>query len=81
MLYKTVCVYRQLAGQIRVINFSSLIMERQAAIGFLMTNALESPHEIQVPSSAAEFAVRNDMIAGGLLLCYKLGDALVLYRF
>ena len=51
--------------------------DRIGALG----NALEAPHEVEMPIRAAKFAIGNHMQAGGLLLGHEFGDRLVFDRF
>ena len=74
-------VDRQPASQEGIVDLSGFPMKRQPFFGLLMADALESPHEVQMPGRAAELAVGDDMITGRLLFCHQFGDAVILNCF
>ena len=71
---------RNLAGQERVVDFGGLVVEGQAVFRGGMADAVERPHEIEMPRGAAELAVGDEAQAGGFLLRDQVGDAFVLDR-
>ena len=55
-------------------------LEVVAVVQFHLVNALEAPHEVQVPVAAAELAVRDGVEAGALLLFNQQFD-LCIFNF
>ena len=69
------------AGHKSIIDHRRLSVEGKAGVRFLMADAVESPHKIQMPGSAAELAVSNNMVSGRFLLRHQFGNALILHSF
>ena len=67
-----------LAGRIGVVDLRRFAMKRQAGLGLAVADARESPHEVEVPGRAAEFAVGDDAETGRLLFCDQVADRVVL---
>ena len=49
-------------------------MERDAALGRRVADALKPPHKVKIPCLAAEFAVGEQLITRRLLLCDKVAN-------
>ena len=81
MLDKRMVLGRERARQPGVIDESRLAVEADALVGLLMSDTLEAPHEVEVPGRAAELAVRDDVVAGRLLLGDEFADARVFDGF
>ena len=77
MLHKWMMSHRNLSGQEGIINLGCLIVKRQSFFGGAVTHTVESPHEIQVPGSAAELTVGDHMVTSFLLLLHQVGDGCV----
>ena len=71
-------VHTDFAGKIGVVDHGGLTVEGQSLLRRAVAHALEAPHKVQVPRSAAELAVCNNMVSGGLLLRHQLPDRRVL---
>ena len=57
---------------------SLLIVEHIARTRGTALNAVEPPHKVEVPITAAELAIGDDLQAGGLLLCHQIANSIVL---
>ena len=55
-----------------------LAVELVALARHAVAHAVEPPHEVEVPVAAAELAVGDDVVAGGLLLGHEVADGDVL---
>ncbi len=55
-----------------------LVVEHVARTRRATLDALQAPHEVEVPVAAAELAVGDDVEAGGLLFGYEVADGLIL---
>lgn len=71
---------RNFAGQECVVDFGGLVVEGQAVFRGGMADAVERPHEVEVPRGAAELAIGDEAQPSGLLFCDQVGDAFVLDR-
>ena len=69
------------AGHKSIIDHRRLSVEGKAGVRFLMADAVESHHKYQMPGSAAELAVSNNMVSGRFLLRHQFGNALILHSF
>ena len=49
-------------------------MERDAALGRSVADALKAPHKVEIPCLAAEFAVGEQLITRRLLFCDKVAN-------
>ena len=65
------------SGKIGVFQVSHLCIKLYTAAVFGMSNAFESPHEIQMPVCSAEFSVGDCMVAGCFLFCNNVADAVI----
>ena len=81
MLYKRMALYRDLTGQIGVVDHRGFSVKRQSGQSLGMSDSMEAPHKIQMPGGSAEFAIRDYMISGGFLLGDKIQNTFVLYGF
>ena len=66
-----------LAGHGRGVGGGHLVVEGNAVGGRRMVDAVEAPHEIEMPPATTEFAVGDHVQASGLLPSYEFGDRLV----
>ena len=55
-----------------------LVVEHIARTRGTAFNAVESPHKVEVPVTAAKLAISNHLQASGLLLCHQIANGLVL---
>lgn len=78
MLDERMVMTVQFAGHGGGVGGGDLVMEGDAMRGGDMIHTVEAPHEIEMPPTAAELAVGDDMQAGGLLLGDELGDEPIL---
>ena len=74
-------VHPYLASKISVVQHGTFPMEGQTLLRAAVTYAIKTPHKIQMPSSPAELTVRDNMIAGGLLLADQLTDCSIFHGF
>ncbi len=68
---------RNLACQIGIVDHSRFIMEGKSRFGGRMTDAVEGPHKVQMPGTAAELSVRDHMIADLFDLTDQIRDAFI----
>ena len=74
---KWVVVDGELPCEVGVVNEGGLAVEHDALLGLAVADAVEGPHEIEVPRRPAEFAVCDAVEAELLLLVRQLRDELV----
>ena len=55
-----------------------LIVEHIARTRDATLDAVQPPHKIEVPVTAAKLAIGDDLQAGGLLLCHQIANGIVL---
>ena len=68
MLHKGVVFAGDLPAELDGAGGGLLALEVVAVVQLHLVNALEAPHEVQMPVAAAEFAVRDGVEPGALLL-------------
>ena len=73
-------VYADFSGEVSIIKHRVFTMERQALLRAAVAYTMETPHEIEVPCSAAELAIGDYMVSGSLLLSDQFSDCLILHR-
>ena len=56
-------------------------MKRETRLGGSMTNAIKSPHEIQMPGLPAEFSVGHYLESKFYLFCDKVSDGIIFNLF
>ena len=80
MIYKRMLPGQSdLAYNIGIIHHGRLAVERKSRLGRGMADAVESPHEIQMPGGSAEFTVCDHMIAQFFDLAHKLCDGFIFH--
>ena len=55
-----------------------LVVEHIARTRGTAFNAVEPPHKVEVPVTAAKLAIGDDLQTGGLLLCHQIANGIVL---
>ena len=80
MLYKRVVLTADLTTHFNGTVGSLLTVEEVAVIQFHFLNAVEAPHEVQMPVAAAELAIGDGVITSTLLLLDEAGDFLIFHR-
>ena len=80
VLYKRVVLTADLTTHFNGTVGSLLTVEEVAVIQFHFLNAVEAPHEVQMPVAAAELAIGDGVITSTLLLLDEAGDFLIFHR-
>ena len=72
-------VHAHLSCEIGVVKHRGLALERKAGLGRCVADAVEAPHEIEVPGRAAELTIGDAAQTGCQFLFHQFGDAAVLH--
>ena len=77
MLYKRVVLTADFTTHFNGTVGSLLTVEEVTVIQFHFLNAVEAPHEVQMPVAAAELAIGDGVEASSLLLLNEAGDLFI----
>ena len=79
VLHKGMILAADLAAHLDRAVGSFLSMEEVTVIQFHFLNAVEPPHEIQMPVAAAELTIGDGVVTGALLLLDQAGDLFIFH--
>ena len=78
---KGMLVHAHLSRKIGVVKHRGLALERKSGLGRCVADAVEAPHEIEVPGRAAELTIGDDVVTRRFLLGDEIADGVVLHGF
>lgn len=74
-------VHAHLSRKIGVVKHRGLALERSPVLVGCVADAVEAPHEIEVPGRAAELTIGDDVVTRRFLLGDEITDGVVLHGF